>query len=936
MTLVETGEIPAAEKLKAKFPPSLVEVTRVPGPRGEDGAPAARRARGRGPRGAEGGRRGGADPGHQGPRPEGRGERARLARDACPTPATSPSAACSPRCCRSPRSWPRRCEALPASGRVEIAGSARRWAETCKDIDLVATATTRPRWRRPLAEHALIAQAGSAGDAGASVLTHTGVKVDLRVAPEETFGNLLQHFTGSAEHNVQLRERAQATRPLGLRARGHRDDPRRARRRSPKVHRFADEAGVYELLGLALHRARAARGPRRDRGRRRGRAARAGHARATSAATCTRHTTLSDGRNSLEEMAAGRPQARLRLPRDHRPLGQPRLRRPRHAEALAKRIEEVAKLERGPPQASGCSPAPRSTSAPTARSTTPTSCWPSSTGSSPASTPRSDLREGDDRAGASPRSAIPLVDCIGHLTGPAAAAPRALRDRRRARRRGRGGERDDDRDQRQPEPPRPLGAPRAARRRGRGDDLLQHRRPRRRHAREHAVLGSRPRAAPGSAPTRSPTPARGGRSPPSANATGLPPERRRNPASPDAKRRRCGLTAKPSKPRSEAAAGARRAPGRGAGPGCGRGPRARTPSPARRRSGRRRAPRSRRPPPRGRASASAPPGRSRCRSPRRRGQIEARGARDEREGGERPQPAETRRARARSVRHRRRRLRARRAAGASPRRRALAAPDRGRSRPRSATRPPATISVVVSSPRVGADHRDRGERGRRPGRRAARSFAAGRRRPWRVTPPAPAGPRGSPRGRRRRGRRSRTPRAAPRPSPPRCRRVLQHPVLVQGAQRREPVHVGAVVAARRGPPLTGRAGTRAATAMPLLIATSGRISSTLRPRWATRPFHSAPASISRARDSASPSFSEPRQCSATIAPLSSTRMPGPLEVSAGRARRRTRARRRRDRPGKDPDAARPRPAAAARSRGCPSRRSPPARRCAGPRAPAGR
>ncbi len=31
MALVETGEIPAAEKLKAKFPPSLVEVTRVPG-----------------------------------------------------------------------------------------------------------------------------------------------------------------------------------------------------------------------------------------------------------------------------------------------------------------------------------------------------------------------------------------------------------------------------------------------------------------------------------------------------------------------------------------------------------------------------------------------------------------------------------------------------------------------------------------------------------------------------------------------------------------------------------------------------------------------------------------------------------------------------------------------------------------------------------------
>ena len=47
------------------------------------------------------------------------------------------------------------------------------------------------------------------------------------------------------------------------------------------------------------------------------------------------HTTLSDGRNSLEEMAEARAGARLRLPGDHRPLRQPRVRRPRHRRAAA-------------------------------------------------------------------------------------------------------------------------------------------------------------------------------------------------------------------------------------------------------------------------------------------------------------------------------------------------------------------------------------------------------------------------------------------------------------------------------------------------------------------------------------------------------------------------------------------------------------------------
>ena len=107
--LLATGEIPAAAKLKAKFPPTLIEVTRVPGPRRENRAAALRRARRRHARGPEGGGRGRTDPRRSrasgrrprrtsSPRSSGSASRAR-----------APAGCCSPRCARSPRSWRRRC-----------------------------------------------------------------------------------------------------------------------------------------------------------------------------------------------------------------------------------------------------------------------------------------------------------------------------------------------------------------------------------------------------------------------------------------------------------------------------------------------------------------------------------------------------------------------------------------------------------------------------------------------------------------------------------------------------------------------------------------------------------------------------------------------------------------------------------------------------------
>ncbi len=46
------------------------------------------------------------------------------------------------------------------------------------------------------------------GDTKATVISADGLRFDLRVVPPESYGNLLQHFTGSKDHNVALRERA--------------------------------------------------------------------------------------------------------------------------------------------------------------------------------------------------------------------------------------------------------------------------------------------------------------------------------------------------------------------------------------------------------------------------------------------------------------------------------------------------------------------------------------------------------------------------------------------------------------------------------------------------------------------------------------------------------------------------------------------------------
>ncbi len=168
-------------------------------------------------------------------------------------------------------------EGLRASGtaeRVELAGSARRWADTCKDLDVVAavavgeppatdndaadppagTDTGRAATHAPVEAVAALVDAFAAlpeidevtsrGPAGAKATTHQGLDVDLRVVGSDSFGSLLQHFTGSGRHNEALRTAA-VKRGLHVSEYGILDDA------TGETERYADERAVYERLGMA-------------------------------------------------------------------------------------------------------------------------------------------------------------------------------------------------------------------------------------------------------------------------------------------------------------------------------------------------------------------------------------------------------------------------------------------------------------------------------------------------------------------------------------------------------------------------------------------------------------------------------------------------------------------------------------------------------------
>lgn len=127
--------------------------------------------------------------------------------------------------------------------RVDALGSLRRGTATVGDVD-IAVATNNPRGvvayftRYPEA-----VEVRNDGDIKGRIVLSNGHQIDLMTQEPEAYGSLLQHFTGSKNHNIHLRELA-ISKGLSLSEYG-------IRNKTGKVEKFSIEEDFYKRLGLS-------------------------------------------------------------------------------------------------------------------------------------------------------------------------------------------------------------------------------------------------------------------------------------------------------------------------------------------------------------------------------------------------------------------------------------------------------------------------------------------------------------------------------------------------------------------------------------------------------------------------------------------------------------------------------------------------------------
>ncbi len=90
-----------------------------------------------------------------------------------------------------------------------VAGSCRRRKETVGDLDVLVTSSDHNAAMDRLAANPLVVKVLARGDTKQRVRLRSGLELDLRVVPDESFGAASQYFTGSKEHNIVIRRRAQ-------------------------------------------------------------------------------------------------------------------------------------------------------------------------------------------------------------------------------------------------------------------------------------------------------------------------------------------------------------------------------------------------------------------------------------------------------------------------------------------------------------------------------------------------------------------------------------------------------------------------------------------------------------------------------------------------------------------------------------------------------
>ncbi|MBS0261368.1 MAG: DNA polymerase/3'-5' exonuclease PolX [Planctomycetes bacterium] len=98
---------------------------------------------------------------------------------------------------------------LPSVTQAEAAGSYRRRRETVGDLDILVTSNDSAAPMDLVAAHPLVEKVLARGDTKQRVRLKAGIEMDVRVVPDESYGAALQYFTGSKDHNIVIRRRAQ-------------------------------------------------------------------------------------------------------------------------------------------------------------------------------------------------------------------------------------------------------------------------------------------------------------------------------------------------------------------------------------------------------------------------------------------------------------------------------------------------------------------------------------------------------------------------------------------------------------------------------------------------------------------------------------------------------------------------------------------------------
>ncbi|MCX7816536.1 MAG: DNA polymerase/3'-5' exonuclease PolX [Syntrophales bacterium] len=132
---------------------------------------------------------------------------------------------------------------VPGVTQLLPAGSLRRFRETVGDIDIMGTARDPREVIEIFCSMPDVKEVVAKGSTKASIIVHPDVQMDLRIVEPDAFGSLLQYFTGSKEHNIELRTKAQK-KGLKLSEYGITEI------KQNKIEKFSSEEAFYDRLGM--------------------------------------------------------------------------------------------------------------------------------------------------------------------------------------------------------------------------------------------------------------------------------------------------------------------------------------------------------------------------------------------------------------------------------------------------------------------------------------------------------------------------------------------------------------------------------------------------------------------------------------------------------------------------------------------------------------